>query len=916
MGNRLNLAWLLAAVVLLRPSASHAWQPGRTGNPNSEVRDAMAALERGDFPAAEQKLRSAIAAHPDDAWTLSLLGATLDNLKRIPEADVYHRRAIAQAPRSTEVLNNYAAHLWISGDEREAAKVYRQVVALDPAHYNANLQLARAALKERNGPEALRCLDRLPASQQGNPQVLLPRLEALFLSGDRARGDALAARLLEMARADLNLSFAAGIALSKVEQFGQAETFFENTLKGDPANFSVLYDLGIAAARAGHNDRAREALEAALRQQPQNVDVLYGLACADHALKQWETAVHLLSQAAKLDPRRPDVQKMLAVATTDLGALDDAAAAWDRYLKLEPNDAVARRERGYTAAQMGQIEQGIADLEWFVAKHPDDAVGHYELGQAERSLDIEKAMNHFDRALALDPNYVPARTARGSLYYQQAKPEAAVKDLEIAASLRPDDAASLDRLGQTYQALDRPADAVRVLRKAAELAPGDSKTLLHFARALADSGNLEESKAAMDRFRQLGPEKKSGVRAGFVEYLSLTDEERHADYRARLEKAVRDHPGDAALRLDYLKLLLVDGNLDRVPTAAQAIAGMKPGPAVLAEAGHALLGASLYSLANELLKQAEAAGPSAGIELDLANSTFRQGDPAEGLELLDRTPESARNGDYYLSRAEMLDASGKSQDALRALEQALRTASEHPDLYRRAAAFLLGKGQAPEAAQLLDRAASILPKSREILLMQAAAAELDGKTEDAERALRDIQNRWPEWHPAWTAHGMILAIHRHFEEARKALETAVALGAGGPEVYFYLADCALRPGAGGPGPGEKDAAEAYIGRALKLSPEDPWILAVAGRIALERGDYALSLQRLREAIRLRSGSVQAHRDLARAYRASGRTGEAQTELEEAVRLEKNSSGAAEDPPYLLRLFFDGPRLSPKRTAGF
>ncbi|SPF55729.1 hypothetical protein SBA4_740001 [Candidatus Sulfopaludibacter sp. SbA4] len=69
----------------------------------------------------------------------------------------------------------------------------------------------------------------------------------------------------------------------------------------------------------------------------------------------------------------------------------------------------------------------------------------------------------------------------------------------------------------------------------------------------------------MDRFRQLGPEKRSGIRAGFVEYLSLSDAERHADYRARLEKAVRDHPADAALQLDYLKLLLADGNLDRVP---------------------------------------------------------------------------------------------------------------------------------------------------------------------------------------------------------------------------------------------------------------------------------------------------------------------------------------------------------------
>src|SRR5206468_4153750 len=116
-----------------------------------------------------------------------------------------------------------------------------------------------------------------------------------------------------------------------------------------------------------------------------------------------------------------------------------------------PNDDDARRERAFLAANMGQLEQGIAGLERYAAKHPADVLGHYELGQAQRSVDAAKAMRHFERALALDAKYVPARTARGGLYYQQGNPAAAVKDLEIAASLQSHDAANLDRLGQTYQ---------------------------------------------------------------------------------------------------------------------------------------------------------------------------------------------------------------------------------------------------------------------------------------------------------------------------------------------------------------------------------------------------------------------------------------------------------------------------------
>jgi tetratricopeptide (TPR) repeat protein len=515
------------------------------------------------------------------------------------------------------------------------------------------------------------------------------------------------------------------------------------------------------------------------------VDTIFALARAVEALKQWEPAVRLLAEAARLDPNRADVQQLLALTASELGAFDDALAAWDRYLKLAPDDEAGRRERSYTAIQMGQLEQGTAGLEWFIARHPGDAIGRYELGRAaERSLDMTKARAHFDKALELDPNYVPARTARGSLFYQEGNPEAALKDLEAADSLRPGDAGNLDRLGQTYQALDRPANAVRVLRRATELAPENSTTLLHFARALADAGKMDESKAMMDRFRQLGPEKHTEVPPGFVEYLSLTDEQRHADYRARVEKALLSHPEDPAAHLAWLRLLVADhasdSQSDEVIKAARALAVLKPGATVLAGAGHTLLGARRYEIATELLTQAAAAAQStelaAGIELELALATLGAGNPPRALELLDKTPASVRNADYYLARAEILSASGKSEESAAAADQALGSAPGGADFYLQAAAFLLQTRREPEALRFLDKAVRELPQNREILLSKAAVLELLRRTGEAERLFGEIENRWPEWYAGWAAHGIALRTNNHTEDARRALDTAVALG--------------------------------------------------------------------------------------------------------------------------------------------
>ncbi len=723
-----------------------AWN-SRGTQQDPAVQTASAAMQRGDFPAAEQVLRAAVESHPNDAFALSLLGVALDNQKKTGEAEDFHTRAVALSPHSADVLNNYGTHQWIAG------------------------------------------------------------------------------------------------------QFDKAEVTFSSALAAAPSYFNVLYNLGVMATYTRHYERAHEALEAALKQQPQNIDVLYCLASVEEATRQLEPALMRLAQAAKLDPRRADVQKLLAVTATELGALDDAEAAWDRYLKLVPNDEAARRERGFTVVRMGKLEEGIADLDWFASRHPDDAVGHYELAEAKRSVDISAALLQLDQALKLKPDYTQARAARGSIYYQEGKPESALPDLELVASNQPDDAANLDRLGQTYQALERPADAVRVLRRAAQLAPTDSATALHFARALADAGQAEESKVEMNRFRQLGPAQKKGVPAGLVDYLAMTPEQRRADYRSRVEGGVREHPNDPAAQFEYLKLMIEDRNAGEAASVAKRLATLKPSVPLLADAGRALLAASYYAPARDLLQQAAEGPRAAGVQLDLAIATYHVTGAKAANEMMDRVPEGERGGDYYFARAQMLDASGKIDEAVSALDQALRADPERPALYRQATALLVKNGRKQDALRIAAEGARALPQNREVLLLKATTLEFAGRGEDSIRLLGEIQNRWPEWPNAWLAGGIILASRQHCEEAGQTLETATTLGGRNPEAYFFLADCALHAK-----PANKDAAEKFIQQALALAPKDPWIQALGARIALVRGDSKLSAERDRQAATLRKGS--------------------------------------------------------------
>ena len=182
-------------------------------------------------------------------------------------------------------------------------------------------------------------------------------------------------------------------------------------------------------------------------------------------------------------------------------------------------------------------------------------------------------------------------------------------------------------------------------------------------------------------------------------------------------------------------------------------------------------------------------------------------------------------------RAQLLDAANKPDDAVSAMDQALRAAPKRPDLYWQAAVFLAGYHRAPEALALLDRAAQLLPDEASIPIIKATVLELAGKSDDAQLLLSDVLRRWPEVPAVWVTRGMILATHQRFDEARRDLEMAVALGAHSPEVWYALADSTLCSV-----PVRIDAAEAAISQALKLAPDDPHARALAGRIAAEKTD--------------------------------------------------------------------------------
>jgi len=637
------------------------------------------------------------------------------------------------------LLNNAGNHYVTCGNPSKARELFERLRVRVPGHLNANLQLARLAVEQKQ-----------PAQQ--------------FLAVLAAQDDA--ALLSE-----------AGTLYARLGDFKQAQSLFQRVAVSLPGVFEPLWNLGRAAARAGDQARAREALEAALRLKPRDIAVLHELGSSYAASGDFPRAVFLLAQAQQQAPRHPGIALALARAAEDAGYFGDAALAFDRYLQLQPGDLAARRDRARVVANTpGRRDEGLAALASYVASQPRDPIGHFQIAQLCWNSDPEKSLAHLAEAVKLDPLLAPAHTARAWLLHRHGRDAEALTHLEAALRVNPDDVRALDQYGLVLMTLDRPAEAENAFRRAARLGPADWEVRLHLGRVLMEQGRQEEAGRWLAEYQKLRPPRQRDPRRepGMIDLATLSAPERRGREIDRFRTMAAARPDDVLLRLELAKLLLADGRVEAATKEFDTLLKMNPDGALRAQAGRTLLDAGHYALALRFLDGAEA-------PLDRALALLHTAGAETALKVLEQIPPSAQSGEYLLLKARILARAGRAEEAQRLLAAAQAWPAARPQLVEEAALLLAGYGRYADAGRILRQAIAEAPENRELLLAEAVVLALEGRTGDAEKGLRRLEQRWPEWDRPYRLHGLMFVAAGRPQAAEPMLRTASALSPGTAE---------------------------------------------------------------------------------------------------------------------------------------
>jgi tetratricopeptide (TPR) repeat protein len=621
---RIERAWLAVAVaVALAGSVAHAQRQNQGEDESAAfVEEGRASLKRGDLDDAAKALDQAIALNPRRVEAYVLRSAVFAARKQYKDGIALMRKAQGLAPTDPEVLTALGSQLVLSGDVDAGIPLLQQVVAKEPARYDAQLLLGHHWHDTGKWPDAIAAL------------------EAYFAHRPEA-----------LAREDARHQVELADAYLRYRQAPKALALFEAASQrtGAKTGTQLRARIGVAWATAAVDCRKARPilheLEPIAEQHPEIwlVDGQCALALGD-VNAALSLGRRYLDKAPKGNAAG---HALVGEAQAARGNLGEARRELETARELEPERrrwtvrlAFVLRRASHTADAIAALEKlgppsnPNMDPDWWI-----------ELGEAQ--LAQGDAPGTVTRLAPIVPELVgnaPIRTVFGAAQLANNQAAEAVKILDEAegiqstprskkllaealtivgaAKLSANDATGAEPmlaradqlegnplvwrdLGIARLALNRPADALPILDRAAKADASPIVAMLD-ARAHALTGDLAGARVLYDR--ALGAEKDNAIE------ISI-------DWAAS-ELA----GGDPAIAVTALE-----------KTANAAKVGPLAGrhKVALASARHAaalaMLRAGNGAKALDLLRAAVAADPTLTRRCDLAVAAVASGDTAAAL---------------------------------------------------------------------------------------------------------------------------------------------------------------------------------------------------------------------------------------------------------------------------------------------
>ena len=319
-------------------------------------------------------------------------------------ADTSDVEVLSRDDQAARLESALALHQQGRLDEADAS--YREILRLQPSHFDALQLLASVAAQKKNSLEAVALFDQALDINPDNPFVLnnrgnalkeLKRYEEALESYEKA-----IAGKADYADAFYNH----GVALKELQRFEEAVTSYDRAIMLRPGYTAAYYNRGNVLKELHRYEEALVSYESALAIRPDYVEACYNSGVVLQELKRYEEALWCYERAITLKPDNAEFHGNLGNVLQDLRRYEDALASYDRALAICPEQETFYANRGVALDALKRYREAVLSYDQALARKPDFARAHYNRALSLTQLKrYEEALANFNKAYELRPDY-------------------------------------------------------------------------------------------------------------------------------------------------------------------------------------------------------------------------------------------------------------------------------------------------------------------------------------------------------------------------------------------------------------------------------------------------------------------------------------------------------------------------------
>jgi len=393
------------------------------------------------------------------ALLLALAGLTYEHSTDYSDLEHFYRVIVEKNPHAWMASRNLTSFLVAANRTDEALGVVQRAIEIEPNRAETRDVLGVVYLQSAN-------------ASSDKAQLL-----------ERALKEFGTARELDPTNPDVMVHL--GLTLVEANRSAEASPLFLEALERNPNEATSLAAMGSILWDAGRRDEAVDYLQRAGEANSATAEGQFALGLVAVAMEEWDDAAQHLEASLKLKANSARAHFELATIRARQQQLDEAAKHYQEAIRLRPSFMPTRIQLASVLVQLGENDQAIEQLDAALAQDPKSVDALVGLGVAHTAGNPAEAIQHFERAIQLDPNRADVHYALANLLFARQDFQRAADSYGATVRLRPSDARARNNLGIALINLGNVDAAIQQFEQAVQLQPDYAEATKNLERARA-----------------------------------------------------------------------------------------------------------------------------------------------------------------------------------------------------------------------------------------------------------------------------------------------------------------------------------------------------------------------------------------------------------------------------------------------